>query len=122
MQHGHAALELGLHLGIARHGEAHLTKSVVLLAPHAGGQHRGDDACSNYEKFPFHGEFSHGKRVCARYLLSAHSITSLARPSNEIGTVMPSARAVLRLTYSSTLVACWTGRSAGFSPLRTRPV
>ena len=51
-----------------------------------------------------------------------YSITSLARPSNEIGTVRPSALAVLRLTYSSTLVACWTGRSAGFSPLRTRPV
>ena len=33
----------------------------------------------------------------------------------------PSALAVLRLTISSTLVVCWTGRSAGFSPLRTRP-
>jgi putative effector of murein hydrolase LrgA (UPF0299 family) len=29
--------------------------------------------------------------------------------------------AVLRLMYSSTLVTCWTGRTAGFSPLRTRP-
>ena len=28
----------------------------------------------------------------------------------------------LRLIYSSTLVACWTGKSAGLSPLRTRPV
>ena len=30
--------------------------------------------------------------------------------------------AVLRLICSSTLVACWIGRSVGFSPLRTRPV
>ena len=51
-----------------------------------------------------------------------HSITSSARPSNEIGTVMPNALAVLRLMYNSTLVACWTGRSAGLSPLRTRAV
>src|SRR5437660_695087 len=51
-----------------------------------------------------------------------HSITSSARPSNVIGTVRPSALAVLRLMISSTFVDCWTGRSAGFSPLRIRPV
>jgi len=34
----------------------------------------------------------------------------------------PSAVAVLRLIISSTFVACCTGRSAGFSPLRIRPV
>jgi hypothetical protein len=28
----------------------------------------------------------------------------------------------LRLMISSTFVVCWTGRSAGFSPLRIRPV
>ena len=32
----------------------------------------------------------------------------------------PSAFAVLRLITSSTLVLCWTGRSAGFAPLRIR--
>jgi Potassium-transporting ATPase A subunit len=37
------------------------------------------------------------------------------------GTVRPSAFAVLRLMTSWTLVDCTTGRSAGFSPLRTRP-
>jgi hypothetical protein len=36
--------------------------------------------------------------------------------------VIPSAFAVLRLRVSSILVACSTGRSAGFSPLRIRPV
>src|SRR6516165_5821863 len=51
-----------------------------------------------------------------------HSITSSARPDSGSGTVMPSALAVLRLMISSTLVTCWTGRSAGFSPLRMRPV
>src|ERR1700676_375276 len=55
-------------------------------------------------------------------LAPLHSITSSARPSSVSGKVMPSALAVLRLMYSSTLVASWTGRSAGFSPLRTRPV
>ena len=33
--------------------------------------------------------------------------------------MIPSAFAVLRLMISSTLVSCRTGRSAGFSPLRT---
>jgi hypothetical protein len=44
----------------------------------------------------------------------SYSIAWSARPSSEIGTVMPNALAVLRLMYSSTLVACWTGKSAGF--------
>ena len=51
-----------------------------------------------------------------------HSITSSARPISVFGMLRPSAFAVFRLIYSSTLVACWTGRSAGLSPLRTRPV
>ena len=51
-----------------------------------------------------------------------YSNTSSARPISVLGMVRPSALAVFRLMYSSTLVACCTGRSAGFSPLRTRPV
>ena len=47
----------------------------------------------------------------------SYSITSSARASSVGGTVMPSALAVFRLMYSSALVAYWTGRSAGFSPL-----
>jgi hypothetical protein len=42
--------------------------------------------------------------------------------SNVGGTVRPSAFAVLRLNTSSNLVGCCTGRLAGFSPLRRRPV
>src|ERR1700682_5709075 len=37
-----------------------------------------------------------------------HSITSSARPSSDIGTVIPNALAVLRLRISSTFVACCT--------------
>src|SRR5262249_6623213 len=58
-----------------------------------------------------------------RYELAAsHSITSSARPSTVIGKVRPSVLAVLRLITNSTFADRWTGRSAGFSPLRTRPV
>src|SRR5262249_3183100 len=51
-----------------------------------------------------------------------HSITSSARASNVGGTSRLSALAVLRLMASSTFVTCCTGKSAGFSPPRTRPL
>ena len=51
-----------------------------------------------------------------------HSITSSARPRSVTGKVMPSVFAVLRLMTSSTFVDCWTGRTAGCSPLRMRLV
>ena len=54
-------------------------------------------------------------------LAPPHSITSSARASSVGGTSRPSALAVLRLMTSSNLVACTTGRSAGFAPLRMRP-
>ena len=54
-------------------------------------------------------------------LRKAYSITSSARPSNGSGTVRPSAFAARKLMLISTLVDCWTGNSAGFSPLSTRP-
>src|SRR5262249_8939720 len=50
-----------------------------------------------------------------------HSITWSARPSSESGTVRPSAFAVFMFITSSILLACCTGKSAGLSPLRTRP-
>jgi hypothetical protein len=59
------------------------------------------------------------KRSCPLYprkrhadIAPAYSITSSARPMSVLGTVMPSALAVLRLMYISTFVACWTGKSA----------
>ncbi len=53
-------------------------------------------------------------------LPSHHSITSSVRASSEMGGSRPSALAALRLMTNSNLVACWTGRSPGFSPLRMR--
>src|SRR5215831_17734968 len=53
---------------------------------------------------------------------SNHSITSSASASSVGGISRPSVFAVFRLMTNSNLVACITGRSAGFSPLRTRPV
>ena len=50
-----------------------------------------------------------------------YSITSSARASRVGGTSRPSVLAVFRLTTSSKLVGCCTGRSAGLSPLRMRP-
>src|SRR5262245_24500256 len=54
-------------------------------------------------------------------LAPLHSITSSARPSKVIGKVRPSVFAVFRLIKNSVFVDCWTGRSAGLSPLRMRP-
>ena len=49
-----------------------------------------------------------------------YSITSSAVASRVTGTSRPSAPAVFTLMTSSNLVGCWTGRSAGLSPLRIR--
>src|SRR5262245_66094013 len=51
-------------------------------------------------------------------LAAFHSITSSARPSRIDGTSKPKALAALRLITNSNLVPCWTGKSAGFTPLR----
>jgi hypothetical protein len=48
-------------------------------------------------------------------------MTSLARARSDGGTVRPSDSAVLRLITSSNVVGCWTGRSAGVTPLRIFP-
>ena len=69
------------------------------------------------------------KRPCSRRAKRAnefpptdHSITSSARSRNDSGIVSPIALAALRLTTSSNLVGCITGKLAGFSPLRIRAV
>ena len=53
--------------------------------------------------------------------VTSYSMTSSARATIEGGTVRPSAFAVLRLTTSSNVAGCWTGRSAGLAPLRIFP-
>jgi hypothetical protein len=62
------------------------------------------------------------KRPNAPQQKEAYSITSSARAMSVGGTSRPSAFAVLRLMISSTFTTCWTGRSAGLSPFRIRPV
>jgi hypothetical protein len=57
-----------------------------------------------------------------RSKINLYSITSLAPADSPSGTSRPSVFAVLRLMMSSIFVTCCTGRSAGFSPLRMRPV
>src|SRR5258708_36742992 len=47
-----------------------------------------------------------------------HSITWSARARNAGGKVNPIAFAVLRLTTSSNVVGCSTGRAAGFAPFK----
>src|SRR6516162_790684 len=46
-------------------------------------------------------------------LPAVHSITSVARARIDGGTFNPNSVAVLRLTTSSNVVGCWTGRSTG---------
>src|SRR5262249_47173925 len=55
-------------------------------------------------------------------LAPLHSITSSARTSIDDGMSRPSVFAVLRLMMRSNLVGCTTGKSAGFAPLRIRPM
>jgi ABC transporter substrate binding protein len=55
-------------------------------------------------------------------LAAPHSITSSARASSVGGMSMLSVFAISRLMISSNLVGCCTGKSAGFAPLRIRPV
>src|SRR5215467_7050901 len=54
-------------------------------------------------------------------LAPLHSITSSATARSLSGTARPSMRAACALMTSSNLLACTTGRSAGFVPLRMRP-
>src|SRR6516225_8769706 len=53
---------------------------------------------------------------------ATYSITTFADASRPGGTLIPIALAVDRLMTSSNWVGCTTGMSAGFSPLRIRPV
>lgn len=59
--------------------------------------------------------------IC-RGKIAFYSITSSAATSSVCGIVRANAFAVLRFITSSNLVGCMTGISAGFSPLRMRPV
>src|SRR6516164_5034830 len=75
-----------------------------VLMPHSGHCPELVAALRAEEKTAIHSE-----RGC-------YSMTSSARARIVGGIVRPSSFAVLRLTTSSILVGCWTGRSAGLAP------
>src|SRR5262245_16377566 len=81
-------------------------------APHALGLLRPG------RKRPSHRCATHQRDELAPH----HSITSSARASRVAGTSMLSVFAVCRLMTNSNLVGRSTGMSAGFAPLRMRPV
>jgi hypothetical protein len=75
------------------------------------------------------GKFCHATRAARTDAIDPklsrrrlYSITASARPRRGNGNVIPMDLAVFILMTNSTLVDCWTGKSAGFSPLRIRPV
>src|SRR6516162_8143977 len=71
---------------------------------------------------PFERPLSAKSRHYAVQQKAAYSITSSARASRVWGTTSPNVLAVCRLMTSSNLVARRTGRLAGLSPLRMRPL
>src|SRR5262249_25000612 len=92
----------GIALSI-RHDNPHAPHSACVLCP-SRERPRGSRTAEQRDERP-----------------ALHSITSSATASNLSGNWRPNAFAVLRLITSSNLVGCTTGKSAGFSPLRTRP-
>src|SRR5262249_52032840 len=92
---------------------------------HCRACEHSDELASSY---PVHsrGSGNPGARVCDSGSdfgsAALHSITSSAIASTPGGMARPSSLAVLRLMTNSSLVGCMIGRSAGFSPLRIRPV
>jgi hypothetical protein len=83
---------------------------------------------ANVDSPPIATEFFAPQRtpLCANRGVDAmqekiYSMTSSARASTVAGNSRPSAFAVFRLTIRSIFVDCWTGRSAGVSPLSRRP-
>src|SRR5262249_29433859 len=78
------------------------------------------DACCGLRP---RAERPRGRRAAEKRdeIAAVHSMTSSARASSVAGTSRPSALAVLRLMISSTVVDCWTGKSAGRSPFNIRP-
>ena len=82
--------------------------------------------CGSHVRFTPESRHVQCTRRCLLCANSGHrqtySITSSARPISVLGMLRPSALAVLRLRIISTFVACCTGRSETFSPLRMRPV
>ena len=72
-----------------------------------------------------HRRFENLDTIPAVSICSKHGFIRSPRrqlASSPGGKLRPNALAVLRLITNSNLIDCMTGRSAGFSPLRIRPV
>src|SRR5215472_5089944 len=96
-----------------------------------GSEHRVRLHASSADKHHRHRRLLRARRERPRRRSAAeerdevppvHSITSSTATSSLSGTVRPSILAVEALMTSSNLLDCTTGKSAGFAPLRIRPV
>ena len=119
-----AGRDVGPPGGRERHDQTHRPRWIGLRESEARHRRQRGGARGQMQKLSagkFHSE-PPSRFTSLDHQKQHYSISSSARPDSGSGTVMPSVLAVLRLMYSSTFVACCTGRSAGFSPLRTRPV
>jgi hypothetical protein len=77
----------------------------------------------SWRRCPLHGRSStESGRHMQRSKQLVHSTIASATASSLSGTVRPSILAVLPLMTSSNLDACATGKSAGLTPLRMRPL
>ena len=85
---------------------------------HVGGSSPDNGHCSARLARQLRARKRHMHRSKQRH----YSITSSATARSDAGMVSPNVRAVSALMTSSNFEACTTGRSAGFVPLRTRPV
>src|SRR5215472_16835712 len=90
---------------------------------HVGREYRSDDRDPSWlcQVLRQRGSACGRKQQTDCEIPTPHSMTSSARARIDGGTVRPSALAVLKLTTSSNIVGCWTGRSAGFTPARIFP-
>ena len=70
---------------------------------------------------PISAQYRMGRCRPSTAIRLRYSMTSVARARIAGGTVSPSALAVFRLTTSSKVFGCWTGRSASLAPLRIFP-
>src|SRR5262249_19556361 len=130
---GHHAILLDVKANFAKRGtpiqsqNSHDGSSlIVVLKKSSAGQQHADTAhplalLRPRRKQPGSRTAERRDKLAPLYRCN-HSITSSASASSLSGIVRPSVFAVFRLMTNSNLVACITGRSAGFSPLRMRPV
>src|SRR5207248_7189105 len=103
------------HINVGKVFDAHrdITESTFLWQSHR--------ECSSLTVRKIGSQFQMNRPEIAACYSSISSSTRALSCGAVFSMSSPSALAVLRLKTSLNLVGCWTGRSPGFSPLRTRP-